>query len=392
MKNTLTQRLVMGLLALFLLSYVGYQAWRYFTSQYKTETVYTYTVAETAGITGIALREEQLLDDWIGKGVATYLTSDGTKVSNGTAIAEVYRSEKDAENVRMVRELSHQREQLEKAQDPGTTSYAHTDVLNRQIFSELGGIIRQVDGNSFSQISGGADNLLLLLNTKQVATGKQSSFAGEIERLESEERYYSSQIKEEPETITAPRPGYFIRTIDGLEGKADLENLDELLPDDLARLMNTPVKTNSTRVGKLMLGHNWYFAAAVPEEDVSKYREGALVTLDFHLSGTSPVEAVVWNVNKDQEKGGAVVVFRSDYINEALVNLRTAQADVKFKSISGLRVSSSAHPVRGHPEGRLHHQGRKARLPPGGRALRGGGVRGLPGSQSRGRARLPPAI
>lgn len=51
MKNTLTQRLVMGLLALFLLSYVGYQAWRYFTSQYKTETVYTYTVAETAGIT-----------------------------------------------------------------------------------------------------------------------------------------------------------------------------------------------------------------------------------------------------------------------------------------------------------------------------------------------------
>lgn len=112
-------------------------------------------------------------------------------------------------------------------------------MLNRQIFSELGGIIRQVDGNSFSQLSGGADNLLLLLNTKQVATGKQSSFAGEIERLESEERYYSSQIKEEPETITAPRPGYFIRTIDGLEGKADLENLDELLPDDLARLMNT---------------------------------------------------------------------------------------------------------------------------------------------------------
>lgn len=364
MKNTLTQRLVMGLLALFLLSYVGYQAWRYFTSQYKTETVYTYTVAETAGITGIALREEQLLDDWIGKGVATYLTSDGTKVSNGTAIAEVYRSEKDAENVRMVRELSHQREQLEKAQDPGTTSYAHTDVLNRQIFSELGGIIRQVDGNSFSQISGGADNLLLLLNTKQVATGKQSSFAGEIERLESEERYYSSQIKEEPETITAPRPGYFIRTIDGLEGKADLENLDELLPDDLARLMNTPVKTNSTRVGKLMLGHNWYFAAAVPEEDVSKYREGALVTLDFHLSGTSPVEAVVWNVNKDQEKGGAVVVFRSDYINEALVNLRTAQADVKFKSISGLRVSSSAIRFEGIQKGVYIIRGEKLAFRP----------------------------
>lgn len=128
--------------------------------------------------------------------------------------------------------------------------------------------------------------------------------------------------------------------------------------------MNTPVKTNSTRVGKLMLGHNWYFAAAVPEEDVSKYREGALVTLDFHLSGTSPVEAVVWNVNKDQEKGGAVVVFRSDYINEALVNLRTAQADVKFKSISGLRVSSSAIRFEGIQKGVYIIRGEKLAFRP----------------------------
>ena len=143
-----------------------------------------------------------------------------------------------------------------------------------------------------------------------------------------------------------------------------MENLDELLPDDLARLMNTPVKTNSTRVGKLMLGHNWYFAAAVPEEEVSKYREGALVTLDFHLSGTSPVEAVVWNVNKDQEKGGAVVVFRSDYINEALVNLRTAQADVKFKSISGLRVSSSAIRFEGIQKGVYIIRGEKLAFRP----------------------------
>ena len=100
MKNTLTQRLVMGLLALFLLSYVGYQAWRYFTSQYKTETVYTYTVAETAGITGIALREEQLLDDWIGKGgvelaFEKYLKgTDGTRIvstnSDGKITGEYY--------------------------------------------------------------------------------------------------------------------------------------------------------------------------------------------------------------------------------------------------------------------------------------------------------------
>lgn len=140
-----------------------------------------------------------------------------------------------------------------------------------------------------------------------------------------------------------------------------------------------------------MLGHNWYFAAAVPEEDVSKYREGALVTLDFHLSGTSPVEAVVWNVNKDQEKGGAVVVFRSDYINEALVNLRTAQADVKFKF--HLRAAGEQLGPSGSRASRraFTSSGRKLAFRRWMCSTRGRGS-WSPGSQSRGRARLSPAI
>lgn len=72
----------------------------------------------------------------------------------------------------------------------------------------------------------------------------------------------------------------------------------------------------------------------------------------------------MWNVNKDQEKGGAVVVFRSDYINEALVNLRTAQADVKFKSISGLRVSSSAIRFEGIQKGVYIIRGEKLAFRP----------------------------
>ena len=44
MKSTLTQRLVMALVTVFLLAYVGYQIWRYVTPAYKTETAFTYTV------------------------------------------------------------------------------------------------------------------------------------------------------------------------------------------------------------------------------------------------------------------------------------------------------------------------------------------------------------
>ena len=55
MKSTLTQRLVMALVTVFLLAYVGYQIWRYVTPAYKTETAFTYTVTE---VLAVAMRDE----------------------------------------------------------------------------------------------------------------------------------------------------------------------------------------------------------------------------------------------------------------------------------------------------------------------------------------------
>ena len=176
MKSTLTQRLVMALVTVFLLAYVGYQIWRYVTPAYKTETAFTYTVTETASVNGVVLRDEVLLDNSVGNGVASYLVGDGAKVAGGTVIAEIYRNKEDARNIEQLRALEKKRTQLEKAQDPGTTSFAHTDVLNRQIFSELDTIIGSVESGSMAGAAENADNLLLLMNTKQIATGRQSDF------------------------------------------------------------------------------------------------------------------------------------------------------------------------------------------------------------------------
>ena len=346
MKNTLTQRIVLGLIALFVLGFVGLQVYRYFTSQYKTETAYLYTVEQTSRVTGIALRAEQVLEDTIGSGVATYLVDDGAKVSKGSRIAEIYQSETDIEALQRLRDLANQKDLLEQAQDPGTTSYAHTDVLNRQIFEEIGMIIDSVNSHSLSELDEMSDSLLVLMNTKQVATGKQDNFNEAIEQIDAEMAYYQSLVEEDPTAITSPRPGYFIRKVDGYENQvdlSDLNNLDNLTPEMVFDLVNSPAQTLDTNpVGKLMTSHNWYYAAIVVGEEREKYRVGSTVTLDFHISGISPVPAVVWSVNTQRDSEEAVVVFRCNYINKALINLRVCQADVQFESVTGLRVSDSA--------------------------------------------------
>ncbi len=95
----------MALVTVFLLAYVGYQIWRYVTPAYKTETAFTYTVTETASVNGVVLRDEVLLDNSVGNGVASYLVGDGAKVAGGTVIAEIYRNKEDARNIEQLRAL-----------------------------------------------------------------------------------------------------------------------------------------------------------------------------------------------------------------------------------------------------------------------------------------------
>ncbi len=344
MKNTLTQRIVLAILALFLFVYVGFQAYRFLNSRYKTETTLLYTVSESSRITGIALRDELILDDRVGNEVAVYTVEDGAKVSIHSQIAEVFQNKADASAIAKLRELESKRSLLEKAQDTGTTSYAHTDVLNKQIFNEVGSVIDAANTDSLLHLQDTANKLLVLINTKQIATGQQVDFQSAIDQISSEEDFYTQKITEEPKVIESPQPGYFIRAIDGFESKVDMKNLDELDAVKLFKFMNQPAQKKNRpdgRIGKLMTDHNWYFAAIVPDDEITKYRLNGIVTLDFNISGINPVTATISKINKDPEKGN-VVIFRCGYINETLVNLRIAQADVQFKSVTGLRISEQA--------------------------------------------------
>lgn len=351
MKVARIQKLAIGLVSLIVLAYMGFQASRYLGSIYQTETVYTQVVSESTKVTGLVLRQEELLEDYVYSGIAAYTVEDGTKVSKGMTIAEVYQNQQDAEAVYEIRSLQSKRALLEEAQDPSTTSYAHPDVLNRQIFSEIGAITDQVHRSDLSNLENASEKLQILMNTKQIALGNQSNFNTTIESIRAEEQYARDRIRTEPRKITISKAGYFIRTIDGFESCIDLENIKNLTPDDLSSAMMRQAKANHARIGKLMTNHNWYFAALIPADEEKLYRVGRGVTLDFGISGAESIDATVIAANKDAERERAVVVFRSDMINPSVVNLRATQAEVRFKSVSGLRVNDLALRFNGLEKG-----------------------------------------
>lgn len=352
MRTNIFQNLLLAIVSIGLIAFVGYQVYGHFTDNYETETVYSYVVEESTRVSGVVLRDEVVIDEKVGRGISAYLANDGTKLSIGSPIAEFYTNESEAQKVHQLRELENRRALLAKAQDPGATSYAQTDALNKQIVSELSNIIDAVNNENLSDVSASSDKLYVLMNTKQIAVGKQANFSTAISQLVTEENYLKKQISSDATVIKSPRQGYFIRKIDGLEGKVDMANLGSLTPADLFDLTNTPVPPNAEdMVGKLMISHNWYYAARIPSEELDKYQLGASVTLNFNVAGANDIAATISHVNSDSTQEEALVIFRSDFISDVLVNLRVAQADVKFKSIRGLRISKSAIQFNGMEKG-----------------------------------------
>lgn len=349
------QRLVISLAALFLLAYVGLQIYRYLGSSYKTETVYLDSIRESARVSGIVLRQEEVLTDenkqvvHINNGITAYTVEDGTKVSKGMTVAEVYQDERDAQAVYKIRELEARREHLEKAARAAPDSFGYANVLNKQIFVEIGRISDQVHSGNVVSLSDPADSLLELMNTKQITTGVcTDKFEGSIRNLSAQEQYFRAQIKTQPSPITAAKPGYFIRKVDGLEGYLNTNTLDELTPEDVNRLMSMPLRSDPTVAGKLMTSHNWYYITVVSADD-TRFRPGRSVSIDFGTGDS--VAAKIVTVNEHEKLEQSVVVFRSDYINPDVVSLRSSQAEVSFNSVSGLRVSSEALRFQGMERG-----------------------------------------
>lgn len=355
MKGSLTQRLVIGLAALFLLAYVGFQIYVYIGSSYTTETVYLDSIRENARVSGIVLRQEEILTNdssapiRVNNGITAYTVEDGTKVSKGMTVAEVYQNTQDANTIHKIRELQQKRSRLEKAGKAVPESFGYANVLNKQIFSEIGRINDQVHSGNLTGLTDLSGKLLELMNTKQITTGvRTDQFEGPISNLDAQISYYRGQIKTQPSPIVASKPGYFIRGVDGLEGYLNPDNLDELTPTDVNRLMSMTLRPDNTVAGKLMTSHNWYYITVVPADD-TRFRERRSVTIDFGLGDS--VAAVITQVNRQKDQSQSVVVFRSDYINPDVVTLRSTQADVSFNSISGLRVSTDALRFQGLERG-----------------------------------------
>lgn len=359
--NSFAQRLAAFFLAVLLLTYVGYQGYRYFSTQYETETAYSYTVADTLTARGIMIRDEEVIDEKPA-GIVSYIYEDGTKVSAGMPIAEIYTNSADVKKQKKIRELEEEIALLQEAGTLSESSISGAEAINRSIHNSVTNLLTASDSGVVTDLDGSVNELTVLLNKKQVVTGKVDNFSERIAYLEKERDYQKSTISSGFTQFNSPQTGYFVHTLDGAEGLLSSENMESIPVEEYQKLVEREFTPDDSKIGKVIRSHNWYLAVPIEAKDFGRCRIGAKVDMDFHLTQLSGIPGVVKAILGGEDGQDAVLLIQCSYVLPELTSLRTVEVEIHFQSYTGLRISSDARRFLDGKEGVYVKQGHEIRF------------------------------
>lgn len=344
MNSKKIQTLAAAVLTFLLIIYVGYQVYRSNNKGIVTETAMYGTVSDTLQARGFAIRDEKVITNSYN-GVLSYRVADGTRVSAGGVIADVYASESDAAAQNKMARLEREIASLQALSKPADFYSANPSTISTQIYTALGDIFSEIRNNNFSEITSLKENFQTALNRKQLITGEESAedYQLRIEKLEQEKSALSASAGSAVDSIKAPVAGYFISSTDGFENVVDLSKIEEITPDTVRDLLGRKEGTGlSSSVGKICSDFNWYLVCVFSDNAIWRFEDVTNVNLDIPFASTETIPATVIAKNRDKATGDTAVVFECSYMDSDIASVRNETVQVNVHTYSGVLVNEKA--------------------------------------------------
>lgn len=329
-------------LAFLVLLYVGYQAYQATHQSIRTETAMYGEVSDVLQAQGFILRNETVIDESYS-GVLSYRVADGSRVSRGGVIADIFSNESDAASQRELDQLDQEIENLQSLSQTANFYVANPSMLEDQIYSALEGISQLVNENDFSGLNTQKGELQNALIRRQLITGEESAedYSQRISQLQSQRDTLASQAGSATGSILAPEAGYFISTVDGLENVMDISQVESITVAQAEELLEQqPSSTDA--VGKICQDFNWYAVCVFDEDDMVRFEGVEDVYLDIPFASTEQIPAKVLARNSDGESGKTAVVFQCSTMDADIAAVRNEAIQVTVNTYSGVLVNERA--------------------------------------------------
>ena len=335
-RTSLATRILMLLVCLGVTAYFGYQSLRYMKDPFTTAAAYGCTVDETVSASGYVVRSERVLED-NDSGLLRLARAEGERVSVGGTVASVYADQASLDRQNEIDALEARIGQLEYVQS-ASLSYEASAKLDNQIAQDLLAVRTALTAGRLDTVERRGSELRALV-MKRDYTYSGGSLDEQLESLRQELKDLRRQSAGSTRRISAPVSGLYSAVVDGYETVLTPESILEMSPSQLSAVQ--PDSTVSSHVGKLILGDNWYYAAALRTSEIREIQEAGSVSLRFSKDVARDLDVSVQSVGWEED-GRSVVVFQGKYDLSQLTLLRQQSAEIILNTMTGIRVPQEA--------------------------------------------------
>ena len=316
-----------------LLAWSVKQAVDFLGAPMTTATAYLYSVDLGVELSGLMVRQEQVLPDEAG-GLLRLQRTEGERVSAGGLVAAVYADQASLDRQAQIDSLDSRIAQLEYLQATDL-SYESSLKLDGQIQESVLELWSALAAGRLDLLEGYGGRLRTLVLRRDRSGEDPAVLAAEAEALRQERASLQSQSAGSVRRIVSPAAGLWSAAVDGYETVLSPAVLPDLRPSGLAALQ--PDASVHSSVGKLVLGDDWYYAASVTTADAKLLQSCEDLSLRFSRDVERELPVTLQSVS-DPEGGRVVAVFHGRTYLSQLTMLRQQSADVLYGSVEGIRV------------------------------------------------------
>lgn len=305
----------------------------------KTESAVYYTADDGVNITGLIIRNEEVVSN-AHNGVLHFIVDDGGRVSKDGVIADIYDNENASLTLSKIESLKSKIDDIEDILSYNDIDAVNLDLINSRFNEKTNQVILSAASGNYSNMAVASQELLSIMNRKQAALGTPIDLTAQLESLKSEYDKLSANLPKARSSIKALKSGYFVSKTDGYEKVFSNLDLNTVTPEFLENAK--PEENGENVIGKIVSDYEWYIASEISIDESLKFKEGERLNIETSIKSCPTLEVIVKQINISETSQKAVVIFSCNQMNSDLAVMRSAPMTIIKAKYSGLKIPKKA--------------------------------------------------
>ncbi len=308
----------------------------------------------SVGVTEIALNDNHvqtvqaevfvIRDETVIPGMAGHRASivgDGEHVAKNETVAYYSSDGQSVSDILRRQELQNDLDYYNGLARASSVITENPGRYDDSIYSDICEYAGMVQTGKLSGLSHLTARLRDDISSRQTAAGEQLDVSGAIASINEELAALGGSA--DCEEVRAPEAGYYVSSVDSLEGRFTSQDTDDFTIDDLRGALElVPSPDSDSCAGKLITSYKWYFICELSLKDANGISVGDKKTVVFNGIAESRVQARVERMTKIDGEDGYLVVFSCLNMNSEVATLRHEKAAITVADHPGLKISASA--------------------------------------------------